>query len=118
MAWTALTLAEYGNFVAGFDAPGWHTLTVVDDVRKEMLVANSYEDAYALNETKMPGATAGAARDPDRLGKYMDPSEPGKVFEGKPFRFAGWEGPVKGKKRTVRVYVEGQTEVTARFERQ
>ncbi|OGD21397.1 MAG: hypothetical protein A2W03_06565 [Candidatus Aminicenantes bacterium RBG_16_63_16] len=109
---------NYGDFIAGFDAPGWHTITLVDEVRKEMLVANSYEDAYALNETKMPGATAGAARAPDRLGKYMDPSEPGKVFEGKPFRFAGWAGPVKGKKKTIRVYVEGKTEVTAKFERE
>ena len=109
---------NYGNFFAGFDSPGWHTITVVDDVRKEMLVANSYEDAYALNETKMPGATATATRDPDRLGKYMDPSEPGRVFEGKPFRFSGWEGPVKSKKKTVRVYVEGQMEVVAEFTRQ
>jgi hypothetical protein len=109
---------NYGNFIAGFDAPGWHTITIVDDVRKEMLVANSYEDAYALNETKRPGATAAATRDPNRLGKYMDPSEPGKVFEGKPYRFAGWDGPVKSRKKTIRVYVEGKTEVVARFERQ
>lgn len=109
---------NYGNFVAAFDAPGWHTITIVDDVRKEMLVANSYEDAYALNETKMPGATATATRDPNRLGKYMDPSEPGKVFEGKPFRFTAWDGPVNGKKKTIRVYVEGKTEVVASFERQ
>lgn len=109
---------NYGNFIAMFDTPGWHTLTVVDEIRKEMLVANSYEDAYALNETKMPGATSQAPRDPDRLGKYMDPSEPGKVFEGKPYRFVGWGGPVKSKKKTIRVYVEGKTEVTAAFERQ
>jgi hypothetical protein len=109
---------NYGDFIAGFDTPGWHTITIVDDVRKEMLVANSYEDAYALNETKMPGATAAATRDPNRLGKYMDPSEPGRVFEGKPFRFAGWEGPVKSKKKTIRVYVQGKTQVIAAFERQ
>lgn len=109
---------NYGNFVAAFDTPGWHTVTIIDDVRKEMLVANSYEDAYALNETKMPGATAGAARDPDRLGKYMDPSEPGRVFEGKPFKFSRWDGAANGRKKTVRVYVDGLAEVTAVFERQ
>jgi hypothetical protein len=109
---------NYGNFFGRFDQPGWHTLTIVDEVRKEMLVANSYQDAYALNETRMPGATSEAPRDPSRLGKFMDPSEPGKVFEGKPYRFVGWEGPVKSKKKTIRVYVEGQTEVVARFEKQ
>ena len=108
---------NFGNFIARFDQPGWHTVTVIDETRQEMLVANSYQDAYALNETVMPGATSTAPRDPERLGKHMDPSEPGKVSAGKPFKFAGWDGPVKSGK-IVRVYVEGDTEVTARFERQ
>jgi hypothetical protein len=30
----------------------------------------------------------------------------------------GWEGPVKETKKTIRVYVEGETLVTARFEQQ
>jgi hypothetical protein len=109
---------NYGSFIARFDKPAWHTLTIVDDVRKEMLVANSYQDAYALNETKMPGATSEAPRDPSRLGKFMDPSEPGKLFEGKPYRFVGWDGPVKAKKKTIRIYVEGDTQVVARYEKQ
>jgi len=109
---------NYGSFVARFDAPGWHTLKIVDDVRKEMLVANSYQDAYAINETIMPGATAETPRDPSRLGKFMDPSEPGKIYEGKPYKFVGWEGAVKEKKKTIRVYVEGETQVIARFEQQ
>jgi hypothetical protein len=104
--------------MARFDTPGWHTVKIVDDLRKEMLVANSYQDAYAINETVMPGATAEAPRDPTRLGKFMDPSEPGKIYEGKPYKFMGWEGPVKETKKTIRVYVEGETLVTARFEQQ
>ena len=109
---------NFGSFIARFDAPGWHTITIVDDVRKEMLVANSYQDAYALNETVMPGATAEKPRDPSRLGKLMDPSEPGQVFEGKPYKFVGWEGPAKENKKTIRVYVDGEVRVTARFEKQ
>ena len=109
---------NFGSFIARFDTPGWHTIKIVDDTRKEMLVANSYQDAYAINETVMPGATAEAPRDPSRLGKLMDPSEPGKVYEGKPYIFVGWEGPVSGTKRTIRVYVEGETQVLARFEKQ
>lgn len=107
---------NYGTFVARFDEPGWHTLKIVDDVRKEMLVANSYEDAYALNETQMPGATA-EKRDPARLGKLMDPSEPARFSEGKPFRFTGWDGPVKSAGKAIKVYVDGPTAVIARFAR-
>jgi hypothetical protein len=109
---------NYGKFIARFDTPGWHTIKIVDDLRKEMLVANSYQDAYAINETVMPGATAEVPRDPSRLGKLMDPSEPGKVYEGRPYKFIGWEGPVTSAKKTIRVYVEGETEVIAHFEQQ
>ena len=109
---------NYGSFVARFDTPGWHVIKIVDDLRKEMLVANSYQDAYAINETVMPGATAEAPRDPSRLGKFMDPSEPGKIYEGKPYKFIGWEGPVKETNKTIRIYVEGETQVVARFEQQ
>lgn len=109
--------ANYGNFIARFDSPGWHTLKIVDEIRREMLVANSYQDAYALNETVMPGASAETPRDPNQLGKYMDPSEPGRFYEGKPYYFIGWEGPVKETRKTIRIYVEGETQVTARFER-
>jgi hypothetical protein len=48
----------------------------------------------------------------------MDPSERGKVYAGKPYKFIGWEGPVKEKDKTIRVYVNGETRVTAHFERQ
>ncbi|OHB75701.1 MAG: hypothetical protein A2Z34_08515 [Planctomycetes bacterium RBG_16_59_8] len=105
----------YGTFTAKFDKPGWHTLKIVDDVKKEMMVANTYEDAYALNETKMPGATA-EKRDPARLGKLMDPSEPTKFYDGKPYRFTGWEGVVASNERTIKVYVDGETTITARFQ--
>jgi len=107
---------NYGSFSARFAAPGWHTLRIVDDLRKEMLVANTYGDAYAINETSMPGATA-APRDPSRLGKLMDPSEPGKAYEGKPYAFVGWDGAVKGKKKTIRVYIDGEAKIIARFEK-
>ena len=108
---------NYGSFIAKFDKPGWHEITIVDDVRAEILVANSYEDAYALNATKMPGATKGDGknRDPNRLGKFMDPSEPGKTYEGKPFKFVNWYGPVVSKKKSIRVYVDGEVTVYAKF---
>lgn len=110
---------NYGSFIARFDTPGWHEVTIVDDTRAQILVANSYEDAYAINATKMPGATADDAgrRNPDRLGKLMDPSEPGKMYEGKPFKFVNWYGPVVSKKKTIKVYVDGEVTVYAKFEK-
>ncbi len=110
---------NYGSFIAKFDTPGWHEITIVDDTKAQMLVANSYEDAYALNATKMPGSTSGEGenRDPNRLGKFMDPSEPGKVYEGKPYEFVNWYGPVVSKKKTIKVYVDKEVTVYAKFEK-
>ncbi len=109
---------NYGMFIAYFDKPGWHEIKIVDTIRTEILVANSYEDAYALNELKMPSSTGEEEkeRDVNRLGKFMDPSNPGKLYEGKPFRFTGWEEPVKSKEKTVKVYVENEVVVVANFD--
>ena len=85
-------------------------------VKKELLVANSYEDAYALNETEMPGATASKVkRDPMRLGKLMDPSNPVQFATGKPYRFAGWEGAVTSPAKKIRIEVKEKTVLVARF---
>jgi len=110
---------NYGSFIARFEWPGWHEIKIVDAVRAEMLVANSYMDAYTLNETRMLGATAEkqTKRDPNRLGKLMDPSEPGRFYDGKPFYFDHWEGPVVSNKNKIKVYVENQTIVVAKFKR-
>jgi hypothetical protein len=106
---------RYGTFVARFDKPGTHTIKILDTERTELLVANSYEDAYALNETKMPGATEAEVRDPARLGKLMDPADPVKSATGKPYRFVGWKGAVQGKKKEVRIFVDGEVVVIAEF---
>ncbi len=110
---------NYGKFYARFDKPGYHEITIVDTTRAEILVANSYEDAYKLNDTKMMGAVSGEKkdRDPNRLGKLMDPSEPGKTYSGKPYKFVGWAGPVKSNEKTVKVYVDKETVVIAKFKR-
>lgn len=108
---------NYGNFYVTFDKPGWHTVEIRDAVKKELLVANSYEDAYALNETEMPGATAGKEkRDPARLGKLMDPSDPVRFASGKPYRFSGWEGAVTSQSKTIKVEVRDRTVLIARFQ--
>jgi hypothetical protein len=109
---------EYGSFFVTFDGPGVHDIEVRDVVRKSLLVANSYEEAYLLNETEMPGATAGKEkRDPARLGKLMDPSDPVKFSTGEAYRFVGWDGAVKSAKKKIRVEVKGRTVLTARYEK-
>lgn len=110
---------NYGSFIARFDEPGWHEIRIIDATRAEILVANSYEDSYAINATKMPGATAEkqGKRDLNRLGKFMDPSEPGKLYEGKPYQFTGWYGPLTSKKKTIKVYVDDKVTVFAKFEK-
>jgi hypothetical protein len=87
----------------------------MDTERKELLIANSYEDAYALNETKMPGATETEVRDPSRLGKLMDPSDPVKFATGKPYQFVGWKGAVQSAQRQIRVYVKGEVTIIAEY---
>ena len=93
---------NFGNFIARFDQPGWHTVTVIDETRQEMLVANSYQDAYALNETVMPGATSTAPRDPERLGKYMDPRSRERCSRESPSSSPAGTGRSRaGRKRSV-----------------
>ncbi len=112
--------SNYGTFIARFDNPGWHEIKIIDTIRTEILIANSYEDAYALNGTKMMGSTTkeGEKRNPNRLGKLMDPSNPGKFYDGKPYYFDHWEGPVISKKKKIRVYVKkNRTVVIAKFKK-
>jgi hypothetical protein len=109
---------EYGSFLVTFDSPRVHEIEVKDVVRKELLVANSYEEAYLLNETEMPGATSSKEkRDPARLGKLMDPSDPVKFSTGGAYRFVGWEGAATSTKKKIKVEVKGRTVLTARYEK-
>jgi hypothetical protein len=108
---------NYGSIFISFDGPGVHEVEVRDPVRKELLVANSYSDAYLLNETDIPWVVSDQAkRDPSRLGKLMDPSDPVKFATGKPYRFVGWEGAVPSEKKKIRVAVNGRTILVARYE--
>jgi hypothetical protein len=107
---------SYGSFFITFDGPGAHEVEVRDVLRKELLVANSYNEAYLLVETDMPWVIADQAkRDPSRLGKLMDPSDPVKFATGKPYRFVGWEGAVTSPNKKIRVEVNGRTVVVARY---
>ncbi|HQO35167.1 MAG TPA: putative glycoside hydrolase [bacterium] len=107
--------SNYGTFHATFSKPGLHTLRILDLERKDMLVANSYGDAYALNDAKMPGATGEDKREFSNIATLKDPADPNRPASGKVYKFIGWGGAVESTEQTIEVYVEGTTTVTARY---
>ena len=107
----------YGTFLIDFDKPGFHEIEVTDLVRKELLVPNSYADAYLLTDTETPWSEGDPKkRDPSRLGKLMDPSDPVKFASGRSYRFLRWEGAAAGSGKKIRVEVKGKTVLIARYE--
>jgi hypothetical protein len=86
---------EFGTFDIVFDRPGSHTVEIVDIVPADMTTPAGY----------------GAG---ERLGQFMDPSNPTKPSEGKTFRFREWDG--RGKDAAIGVEVNEDATLTAVFE--
>lgn len=112
---------QYGQATIDFDAPGEHTVELMDAQVGEMLVAESYEQAYRVVETDMPGSPTSEGADrlrpsEERVGKLMDPSNPTQFLPtGKVYRFTGWSGATCGSDTTLRVRVDDHTELVAHF---
>ena len=66
--------SEFGTFSIVFDKPGKHTVEVVDVVPADMKTPAGYGTGQ-------------------RLGQFMDPSNPTRPSAGRKFRFRGWTGP-------------------------
>ncbi|MBM3501575.1 MAG: hypothetical protein FJX74_23215, partial [Armatimonadetes bacterium] len=66
---------DFGRFHIVFDAPGKHTVEIVDVVPADMKTPAGYGSG-------------------ERLGQFMDPSQPTKPSEGRKFRFREWTGPL------------------------
>jgi len=66
----------FGSFAIAFEKPGKHTVEIVDVVPSDMKTPAGYGTG-------------------ERLGTFMDPSNPVKPSEGKKFKFREWEGGVK-----------------------
>ena len=98
-AWTTeYTLGpNFGSFSILFDKPGRHVIEVVDVVPADMKTPTGYGSG-------------------ERLGRFMDPSNPTKPSDGRKFRFTGWSGPVTSTKPTIEVEVRDATRLTAEFE--
>jgi hypothetical protein len=93
---TEYVLGEmFGKFDIAFDQPGAHTVEIVDVVPADMNTPNGYGGG-------------------ERLGRFMDPSNPTKPAEGKKFKFRGWE--VRGARPQINVDVNADTTITALFD--
>jgi hypothetical protein len=88
---------DFGKFHITLDRPGQHVVEVVDVVPADMKTPAGYGSG-------------------ERLGQFMDPSNPTRPSAGKKFRFRGWAGErATGEpKRTIEV--TGDTNLIAEFE--
>lgn len=85
----------FGTFNIVFDAPGAHTVEVVDVTPADMKTPAGYGSG-------------------ERLGQFMDPSNPTQPSAGKRFQFRGWES--RGTTPQISVDVSQDTKLTAEFD--
>lgn len=88
---------QFGKFDVVFDGPGKHTVEIVDVVPADMQTPAGYSSG-------------------ERLGQFMDPSQPTKPSEGKRFEFRRWSGLAQSTEKAVEVDVQGDCELTAEFD--
>jgi len=88
---------NFGRFDIVFDKPGRHVIEVVDIVPADMKTPAGYGSA-------------------ERLGQFMDPSQPTRPSGGRKFRFREWTGPVASREPKIEVEVAQDTTVTAVFD--
>jgi hypothetical protein len=98
-AWTTeYTLGpNFGQFSIVFDKPGKHVVEVVDVVPADMKTPAGYGSGQ-------------------RLGQFMDPSNPTKPSAGRKFRFRAWSGPLASQETKIEIDVAAAARLTAEFE--
>lgn len=106
--------SEFGKFSIVFDKPGWHTVKVLDEEVKELLIPTSYGDAFKINQLDTPGAPS-TERSSERLGKLMDPANPHELPSGKPYRFVGWSGASTSTDSEIKLYIDSNMTLTAKY---
>jgi hypothetical protein len=88
---------EFGKFQIVFDRPGPHTVEIVDVVPADMKTPAGYGSG-------------------ERLGQFMDPSQPTRASSGKKFHFREWGGAVSGAEHRVQVEVKENMTLLAKFD--
>ncbi|MBI4558804.1 MAG: hypothetical protein HY706_14575 [Candidatus Hydrogenedentes bacterium] len=86
---------NFGKFHITFVSPGKHTIEIIDVAPADMKTPKGYGSG-------------------ERLGQFMDPSNPTQPSAGKKFKFREWEG--LGPTPKIEVDVSQDTTVTADFE--
>ncbi len=87
---------NFGKFMVTFDRPGKHKIEIVDTVPADMKTPAGYGTSQ-------------------RLGEFMDPSQPTKPANRK-FKFREWKGVVSSTQPSVEVDVKDSTTLTAEFD--
>jgi hypothetical protein len=86
---------SFGKFDIVFDKPGKHAVEIIDIVPADMKTAKGYGSG-------------------ERLGQFMDPSNPTRTSDGKKFKFREWKD--RGDAAVVEVEVVADTTLTAEFD--
>jgi hypothetical protein len=87
----------FGKFDIVFDKPGKHSIEIVDVVPGDMKTPSGYGSG-------------------ERLGQFMDPSQPTKPSGGRKFHFREWTGAVASKDARIEVDVQKDMTLTAEFD--
>ena len=88
---------DFGKFSITFDKPGRHVVELINVVPADMKTPTGYGSG-------------------ERLGKFMDPSNPTKPSQGRKYRFRGWTSPIASPQPRIEVDVSHNTRITATFE--
>jgi hypothetical protein len=88
---------QFGRFQIAFDAPGKHTVEIVDIVPADMKTPAGYGTG-------------------ERLGQFMDPSQPTRPSGGRKFHFREWAGAAAGREPRIEVELNESRTLRARFD--
>jgi hypothetical protein len=88
---------NFGTFSIIFDKPGKHVVELVDVVPAEMKTPAGYGSG-------------------ERLGQFMDPSNPTKPSDGRKFYFTAWSRPTSSDQPKIELNVSADTRLTATFD--
>lgn len=88
---------SFGKFYITFDGPGNHTVEIVDVVPADMKTPAGYGTG-------------------ERLGQFMDPSQPTQPSGGRKFRFREWGGAAAGREKRVTVDLKTNCTLEALFD--
>ena len=92
-----MTGPSFGKFNITFDGPGKHMIEIIDVVPGDMKTPAGYGKG-------------------ERLGQFMDPSQPTQPSIGRKFRFREWAGSIISREKKIEIDLTKSMTVQARFD--